>query len=258
MSTLEDGPIFEPKFKRYFIEMAYNGANYHGWQIQPNGISIQQRMNEALTKLLGEDVYCIGCGRTDTGVHARQFFLHFDTSKPITDNLVFRLNRFLGFDIAVKRVIKVAENAHARFDAVERTYQYHMHFKENPFIVGLSAYVYPKPEVLKMKEAAALLLNYTDFKALCKVHDSKTNLCNIYHTSIEEDDEGSSLVFTITANRFLRNMVRMTTGCLIMIGQGKMDIGYFKSVMDQAGSFQYVMPVPACGLYLSSVKYPYL
>jgi tRNA pseudouridine38-40 synthase len=249
---------FIPRYKRYFIEMAYNGTNYRGWQVQPNGISIQEKMNEALTKLLREPVYCIGCGRTDAGVHARQFFLHFDTSQEIPQDFVFKLNRFLDFDFAIYRLIKVHENAHARFDATMRTYQYHMHFNEDPFKTRLSGYVYPKPDFEKMRDAAPMLLDYTDFKALCKTHESKTNLCDIYQSEFRFAEDGNSAIYTISANRFLRNMVRMITGCMIMIGRDKMDPAYFREVMDAKGTFKYVMPVPACGLYLTSVKYPYL
>ena len=214
--------------------------------------------NEALSKLLREPVYCIGCGRTDAGVHAKQFYLHFDTSQEITDNFVFKLNRFLGFDFAIFQLIKVHENAHSRFDAFSRTYEYHMHFNENPFNTRLSGFVYPKPDLQKMVDAAPIVMDYSDFKPLCKTHESKTNICHIYRSDIRVAEDGYSLIYTISANRFLRNMVRMTTGCLIMIGQGKMEPDYFREVMGEVGVFKYIMPVPACGLYLTSVKYPYL
>jgi tRNA pseudouridine38-40 synthase len=252
-------PVFAGTHRRYFMEMAYNGANYHGWQVQPNGITIQARMNDALSKMLREPIYCIGCGRTDAGVHARQFFLHFDAANPIPADLVFKLNRYLSPDFAIRRIMKMHENAHARFDATQRTYEYHMHFKEDPFLNGLSCFLFPTPDVAKMNQAAQLLLAYKDFKSLHKTGGgSKTTLCNIYGVGFDRNEEKGTLVFTITANRFLRNMVRMTMGALIMIGRGRITIDDFKEVMDSCGEFKYMMPVPACGLYLTSVKYPYL
>lgn len=264
MDTLDNQPTeLQPDFAgthlRYFMELAYKGTDYHGWQIQPNGISIQERLNEALSKLLHEPIYCIGCGRTDAGVHARQFFAHFDAANPIADNTVFRLNRFLGADFAIRRIIKVHENAHARFDATERTYEYHMHFGEDPFRQGLSYLLFELPNVALMNEAAKILLQYQDFKSLCKTGGgSKTTLCTLYKAHFDWDEATGTLVFTISANRFLRNMVRMTTAMLLMIGKGKMTIDEMKQVIETQGVFDRLTAVPACGLYLTSVKYPYI
>ena len=250
---------FKGTHRRYFMELAYKGTEYHGWQIQPGCISIQQKLNENLSVLMKEPIYVVGCGRTDAGVHASQYFLHFDAANEVPHYLVFRLNRMLGYDFAIKRVWMVDDRAHARFDARERTYEYHMHLKEDPFRTGLSCFLYPAPNVALMNEAAQLLLQYKDFKPLHKLGgDNKTTLCNIFRVAMDYNEENGRLVFTITANRFLRNMVRMTTGALIMIGQRKMTIEEFKHIMDTRGTFKFMMPVPACGLYLTTVKYPYI
>ena len=252
-------PTFACMPNRYFLEIAYNGTPYHGWQVQPNVLSVQQRMNEALSLQCGQEVYCIGCGRTDTGVHARQYFLHFDLESERPPNLVFRLNRYLEGDIAVKRLLPVAPKAHARYDATARTYQYHIHQQEDPFLQKQSYFLYNKLDFELMRQAAGLLLNYIDFKPLSKHNpDNKTTLCNITEARWEIDETRQQLLFVITGNRFLWNMVRMTVGALLMIGRGKLSIAEFETTMQLGDSFKYLQPVPAHGLYLQQVKYPYI
>lgn len=244
---------------RYFLEIVYKGTPYHGWQVQPNASSVQQRMNEALSRLCRQEVYCVGCGRTDTGVHARQYFLHFDLEGEAPENLVFRLNRYLEDDIAVRRIIEVDAEAHARYDATARTYHYHIHRQEDPFLQELSYFFYSELDVERMQRAAGLLLNYTDFKPLSKFNpDNKTTLCQITEARWQVDESTGSLLFVITGNRFLWNMVRMTVGALLMIGQGKLSIEEFERHMQQGQSFKYLQPVPAHGLYLQYINYPYI
>lgn len=246
-------------YLRYFLKIAYNGANYCGWQIQNDQPTVQARMEEALSTILREKIQVMGCGRTDTGVHAKEFYLHFDTGNEVSQELVPKLNGYLGRDISVYKIIPVDTEAHARFDATARTYKYYMHFHQDPFLTDLSYFVYPKPDIDLMREASQFLLNYTDYHALCKKHHSgKTTICYVSDVDWYWTEETGQLVFKVTANRFLRNMVRMIVGSMLMIGKGKMTIEHFKEVMDVAGTFKYIEAVAPYGLYLVSVDYPYI
>ena len=243
--------------QRYFIELAYLGKAYHGWQIQDNAISVQQKLNEALETLLRHPVETIGCGRTDTGVHATQHFAHLDTDVELTDRHLYSLNGLLPFDIAVKRFIPVATDAHARFDAQLRAYEYHVHFEKNPFRQDFSWFLKEIPDVNLMNEAAAQLKNYTDFSCFSKSNTQTfTNNCQIKEAYWEKSEFG--LVFHIAADRFLRNMVRAIVGTLVEIGQGNMPPEAIHQIIESKNRSNAGASVPACGLCLTQVKYPYL
>jgi len=244
---------------RYFLEISYDGNDFHGWQVQKNAHSLQQEMNTALSKLLPEDIRCMGCGRTDTAVHAKQFFLHFDTEKKDVSQLVYRLNKMLPKSIAAHRLIEVAPNAHTRFDAREREYVYYIHFTKNPFLAQQSFHYFLDPLDIKlMQQAADLLINYKSFESLCrKDPDANNYLCDVRYARWEILENGQWR-FTIRANRFLRSMVRKIVGSLIMIGRGKMDIATFDKTIKARQPFKYIMPVQGYGLYLSRVTYPYI
>ncbi|MGZ5303839.1 MAG: tRNA pseudouridine synthase A, partial [Bacteroidia bacterium] len=204
---------------RFFLKISYKGTNYHGWQIQPNALGVQQVFNEKLSLILGEEIYCIGCGRTDTGVHAKEFFLHFDTSKVFSGNLIDRLNSFLPKDIAVHEIYSVTdEDANARWSAVERSYEYIISQKKDPFSIELAAQILYELDIERMNEAAQVLLLYNEYQGLSKVNEQeKHHLCNIRCAQWEKLDD-DKLMFTITANRFLRGMVRIVVGSLLEIG----------------------------------------
>lgn len=245
---------------RYFLEIAYKGTAYKGWQIQPKANTVQNEINNALSTILSEAIKTTGCGRTDTGVHAKQFFLHFDTEKSITEKkLVYKLNRILPRDIAAKKILKCESENHSRFDATERTYEYLIHFKKDPFLNDYSYYcTYSKPDLDKMNKAAKLLMSYNDFFPLCKLdHDGKTTFCDIRHSNWIELSE-DHILYKVKADRFLRSMVRMTVGVLLMIGLDKLTVDDFKYAMKAQQRFKYIIPIPPCGLYLTRVKYPFI
>lgn len=248
------------ELQRYFLEIAYRGTNFSGWQVQPNAPTVQEKMNITLQRLFRDPgVYCVGCGRTDAGVHASQFFLHFDANPELPENFFFKLNRMLDPDIAVKRIIPLHYNAHSRFDATKRTYHYHIHYKENPFLKGLSYFYFSQWDLDKMNALVDLLMQYNDFNPLCKHNpDNKTTLCNLSHARWFHDEEEGRLRFEITGNRFLWNMVRMITGLSLMVGRDRMNLEDVKNVMDSKEKFQYILPVPPQGLFLTKVEYPYL
>jgi tRNA pseudouridine38-40 synthase len=210
---------------RYFLTLAYNGTSFHGWQRQPNATSVQQTLEEALTTLLRKPIAITGAGRTDTGVHAKEMMAHFegDLSLEEEENLPYLINRFLQEEIVIYRLDKVKADAHARFDATARTYEYHLGFQKNPFKQQLYYYFHQPVSLEKMSEAAQILLEYEDFEAFAKTHsDVKTFLCNVTRADWESTAEGA--IFTITANRFLRNMVRAIVGTLLEIGTGKIEV----------------------------------
>lgn len=245
--------------QRYFIQLSYNGTAYHGWQIQENTFTtVQQVLNDMLSRLLNEPVFITGCGRTDTGVHALQYFAHFDTTKKLMEEhqkWVFKFNNALPPDIAIQKIIPVADKANARFDAVARTYEYHIHFKKDPFLINRSSYLYFELDVTKMNEAAATLFNYLDFSSFAKSNTQNfTNNCKIYKA--EWKSEGDRLIFTIAADRFLRNMVRAIVGTLINVGKGKISVQEFQEIIEKKNRSAAGLSVPACGLYLTDVTYP--
>ncbi|OWY23649.1 tRNA pseudouridine(38-40) synthase TruA [Sphingobacteriales bacterium UPWRP_1] len=249
--------------QRYFIEIAYHGKNYIGWQVQPTGISVQAKINEALSLFLREPINVVGCGRTDTGVHASSFFLHFDAENPLPDDLLNRLNRYLPPDIAAKRIIiQIPANAHARFDATYRAYDYYIHFNKNPFLTEFSFFFPWRPLNLEvMQQAIELLPQYTDFRMFCKTGaGSKTTLCNLYKAQMHLNETDQTLRFHLAANRFLRGMVRRIVGCLLFMGKDKISLQEFTEVMNgRKSQFPKInISVPPQGLFLSEVRYPYI
>ena len=206
---------------RYFIELSYKGTAYHGWQIQPDANSVQEELNKALGKILQERVEVVGAGRTDAGVHASQMFAHFDSVKKLNEDYVYKCNSVLPNDIVVHSIAKVSDDKHARFDAVSRSYEYHIWLGRNPFLIDTAWQLYQQElNIVLMNQAASLLLEHTDFECFSKVKtDVKTFNCKV--TEAIWKQEGSKLIFHITANRFLRNMVRAVVGTLFEVGQGK-------------------------------------
>ncbi len=242
---------------RYFIELSYNGKNYHGWQIQPNATSVQEAINKALSTLLRKEVNIVGAGRTDAGVHAMQMYAHFDTEAAInTQEITHKLNAFLPTDIVIKTIFLTEETAHARFDAISRSYEYKIWLGRNPFLVDTTWQIYKqKLDIEKMNEAAFMLLNYTNFKCFSK---SKTDV-NTYNCTITDarwEKEGDLLVFYITADRFLRNMVRAIVGTLIEIGLGKKTKEEFIKIIESQDRTKAGVSVPAQALFLTKVEYP--
>jgi tRNA pseudouridine38-40 synthase len=274
--------------QRYFIELTYNGTNYHGWQTQPNAVTVQQVLDKALATLLRAPIETTGCGRTDTGVHATEFFAHVNVEESIVhgpwsmekeDNTnsgyglwtmdyglptkikslptkIKSLNALLPSDIAVKRIIPVHADAHARFDATLRSYQYHVHFEKDPFLHNLSWLVRDVPDVELMNEAAKIIMEYTDFSCFSKSNTQvKTNNCKISRAEWVWND--GKLVFHISADRFLRNMVRAIVGTLMMVGKREIVPEAVRQIIESKNRSNAGTSVPACGLYLTEVRYPW-
>ena len=243
---------------RYFIHLSYDGAAYHGWQIQPNGNSVQETLQKGLSTLLRTQIDIVGAGRTDTGVNARRMVAHFDSETPIADSLtlVKKLNRLLPPDIAVDRIEEVSPDAHARFDAKARTYKYFVSTAKSPFNRYYS-YRFPQPlDFALMNEAAKRLFDYTDFTSFSKLHtDVKTNNCRIMQAHWEQTGE-TEWVFTIQADRFLRNMVRAIVGTLFEVGRGKLSIEGFRQVIEQKNRGKAGTSAPGHALFLEDVGYP--
>lgn len=244
---------------RYFLKLAYNGADYHGWQSQPNAASVQSTIEKALSIVLRQSVAIVGAGRTDTGVNARRMFAHFDIDSPIDDKekLINSLNRLLGKSIAIYDIIDVSDNAHARFDAIARTYKYFVVHEKNPFLSEFTWYSPSKLNYEKMNVAASRLFSYTDFTSFSKLHtDVKTNNCKIMHA--EWTQENGKMVFTIKADRFLRNMVRAIVGTLVDVGRLKISLADFENIIERKDRCAAGMSMPAHALFLWDVEYPYI
>lgn len=240
---------------RYFIELSYDGTPFVGWQRQPSGDSVQSCLEDALSILFRKPLSIVGAGRTDAGVHAHQLFAHVDLDEHVDQDLTFRLNKLLPKEIAVRNIIAVAQDAHARFDAVSRSYRYHITTQKNPFLQKRS-YQFAKPLDLDlMNQAAKILINHEDFKCFSKSKtDVKTYVCDIQQVHWQQN--GSELVFFIQANRFLRNMVRSIVGTLIEVGLRKISISDFEAILASRDRSQAGYSVPAHGLYLEKVNYP--
>jgi len=242
---------------RYFIEIAFKGTNFHGWQIQPNATSIQETIQNGMETLLGQKIEIIGAGRTDAGVHATQIFAHFDSDKTLnTKDLTYKLNAVLPKTILVKQIFKVSKNAHARFDAFSRSYEYRIHKEFSPFDIDTTWQIVNRDfDIKKMNKAAQALLQHTNFKAFSK---SKTDVkhydCNI--TRAEWVEIKSNLVFYISANRFLRGMVRAIVGTLLEVGEGKLSVVDFEKVILGQNRKNAGVSVPAKALFLTAVRYP--
>lgn len=243
---------------RYFIHLAYNGTPYHGWQIQPNASSVQETLENAFSLLLGETIGITGCGRTDTGVHATDFYAHFETEQELSDTeltqLTFKVNSFLSEDIRIYRIFVVNDDVHARFSATARTYQYHVSNVKQPFGKDFCHRVFYNPDIEMMNKAADILFEYTDFTSFSKLHtQTATNNCTILYA--RWDMVGEEYVFTISANRFLRNMVRAITGTLLEVGRGKLSLDDFRKVIESKNRCNAGTSLPAKALFLTKVEY---
>jgi tRNA pseudouridine38-40 synthase len=241
---------------RRFIQLSYDGAAYHGWQKQPNARSVQQTLQEALSMLLQTDIEVVGAGRTDAGVSARMMVAHFETSKACdNEQLVYKLNKLLPHDIAVQRIWEVPDEMHARFSATSRTYHYYIHTRKDPFVRQYSWLVTFPLDFARMNEAASRLPDFEDFTSFSKVNtDTKTNLCNVTEARWTQVGE-NTWRFTITANRFLRNMVRAIVGTLIEVGRGRMTVDEFCQVIEQKNRCSAGDSVPGHALFLVDVSY---
>ena len=244
--------------QRYFIYLSYDGTAYHGWQVQPNGISVQEEMQKALSTLLREDIEIVGAGRTDAGVHARVMVAHFDFGQALdVAQLAYKLNRILPKDISVSKVMAVPADMHARFSAVKRTYHYYIHLHKDPFHRFYSCELHYELDFRLMNEAAAYLLECSDFAAFCKVHtDVKTTICKVTEARWI-DDGGGCWHFVISADRFLRNMVRAVVGTLIDVGRHRLTLEQFKAVVEGKNRSNAGESMPGNALFLEDVKYPF-
>lgn len=241
---------------RYFITLSYDGTAYHGWQIQPHSPSVQEELQKALSTLLRKSVEVVGAGRTDTGVHARKMVAHFDADTEVDcTQLVYKLNKLLPRDMAVQQVEPVADDMHARFSAKSRTYHYYVHLAKDPFLRSYSWQVYGNPDFGLMDLAARVLMEYRDFTSFSKTNtDTKTNDCTITEAHWDKIGEGRWR-FTITANRFLRNMVRAIVGTLMEVGRGRMTIEQLRRVVESKDRCRAGDSVPGNALFLVEVKY---
>ena len=244
---------------RYFIKLSYNGATFNGWQTQPNGITVQEELEKGLGILLFKGIGVTGCGRTDTGVHASEFYAHFDIEEETMviscDQLKYKLNLFLPVSIVIHEIFKVKPDVHARFSALSRTYRYQINTEKNPFSNGLSWFYHQPLNVDIMNKATTILKEYHDFSCFSKTRTQvKTNICTITKAIWEQD--GSQLVFTITADRFLRNMVRAIVGTMLEVGREKISLDDFRKVIEGKNRSKAGFSVPPQGLFLSKVVYP--
>ena len=241
---------------RYFVTFSYDGTRYHGWQIQPNGNSVQETLQHAFSTLLRQDVAITGAGRTDAGVHARMMVAHFDTPSEVdTQQLAYKLNRLLPHDIAVQRVEHVSDDLHARFSATSRTYHYYIHTVKSPFECAYSCELRFALDFNAMNEAAAVLMEYEDFGAFCKSHtDVKTTICHVTAASWHQTSP-TTWYFEITANRFLRNMVRAVVGTLVDVGRGRLSLDDFRRVIEGKKRTEAGESMPAKALFLEDIKY---
>jgi len=256
--------------QRYFIRLSYDGTNYHGWQSQNNAITIQSEVEKAMSTLLAKQIEVTGAGRTDTGVHAREFYAHFDVDNSFDNDelhdLIYRLNAILPSDIAVSGILPVSKNAHARFSAISRTYKYYISRNKDPFAKDYSWCVYGNLNIKAMNNAAKILFEsstcVTDFTSFSKLHsNTDNNNCKIFKAGWKEENlpagkAGNMLVFTITADRFLRNMVRAIAGTLLDIGRGKITTDDFRKIIESKNRCDAGYSVPAKGLFLDKIEYP--
>lgn len=249
---------------RYFLKLAYDGTDFHGWQYQPNALSVQQTIEQAMSTMMRRPISIVGAGRTDTGVNARVMYAHFDIEDPIADirRAMISLNRLCGPAIAIQDIIPVHDDAHARFDATEREYRYFVAFEKSPFLRNASWFT-PNPlDVQLMNRAASMLLSTSDFTSFAKLHtDVKTNICDVRHARWDEwhnDFDAPGIVFTIRADRFLRNMVRAVVGTLVDVGRGKISLEKFQEIIDCKDRCSAGTSMPPQALFLWNVKYDYI
>ncbi|MEM6317651.1 MAG: tRNA pseudouridine(38-40) synthase TruA [Bacteroidota bacterium] len=246
---------------RYFLELAYKGTHYFGWQIQPKDITVQGVLEQTFSTILRTPIAITGCGRTDTGVHASQYFAHFDFTGDLPQNFLYRINKFLPKDIAIRRIFPVAADAHARFDAYLRSYEYHIALEKNPFSLE-TAYYLPyakKMEMAQLQAAASLLLEYDAFFPFCKTKsDAKTMLCDVQRVEWVFHESTGKLVFHISANRFLRGMVRLIVGMCLNVGSGKLSLAEVRTALEEQKRLPKDASVVATGLFLTEIRYSFL
>lgn len=246
--------------KRHFLSLSYKGTAYHGWQTQPNALTVQEVLEKALKVFFRLDLETLGCGRTDSGVHASQFFVHLDLPSEIEivqEKFLKSINSLLPSDIAVSKLFEVRNNSHARFDATLRAYQYHIHFQKDPFKTDTSWLIKDELDLPAMQKAASIIKEYEDFGAFCKSNAANfTNICHIQKSEWEIIPNG--LIYHISANRFLRNMVRAIVGTLVDVGKGKIPADAMHQIIQSQNRSVAGASVPACGLFLSQVNYPYI
>jgi tRNA pseudouridine38-40 synthase len=244
--------------RRFFITLSYNGKNYCGWQIQPNGISVQQTLQESLSTIMRQEIDVVGAGRTDSGVHARNMIAHFDWEQDDFDahDLIMKLNRFLPKDIAIHSIKEVELHAHARFSALSRTYSYTITQHKDPYLHEYKHRIYFNPDIELMNRLSEILLETEDFTSFSKLHtDVKTNICNVKQAYWSETNDGDYM-FTIQADRFLRNMVRSIVGTLLQAGRGKLDEEGFRQIIAAKDRGAAGESAPAHALFLEKVEYP--
>jgi len=243
---------------RYFIFISYRGTSYHGWQVQPNSVTVQKILDDSLSLILGEDISTTGAGRTDAGVHALVFCAHFDSKSDdlaIRKNLLFRLNRYLPKDISVTGIRKVVPDASARYSAISRTYRYYISKVKDPFSEDSSWLVQKNLNIPSMNDACSVLIKHSDFTSFSRLHsDTRTNLCRIL--SAIWNEEGNRFVFTIKADRFLRNMVRAIVGTMVDIGTGRTGVNGFEDILLARDRGKAGKSAPAKGLFLADIEYP--
>ena len=241
---------------RYFVTLGYDGTSFHGWQVQPNGCSVQEELQKALSTLLRQPVATVGAGRTDAGVHARKMVAHFDIDAPVDcAQLAYRLNRMVPRSMAVYKVEPVGDDMHARFSARKRTYRYFLHTRKDPFLRHYSCEMHFDLDFLKMNEAAAILMQYSDFGAFCKSHsDVKTTICRVMYAQWHQMSP-TEWYFEISADRFLRNMVRAVVGTLVDVGRGRLTLDEFRSVIEGRKRTAAGESMPANALFLEDVEY---
>ena len=242
---------------RYFIEFSYHGKNYHGFQIQPNASSVQETLTKAMQLLVNKSIEIVGAGRTDSGVHAKQMFAHFDVADVIdTSYWIPKLNAYLPKDIVIYNIFEVSKEAHARFDAKSRTYEYYIHTFKDAFLEDTSWYYFQQLDVDQMNKACQILFEYIDFECFSKVHtDVHTFNCTI--TEANWKRVNNQLIFTVKADRFLRNMVRAIVGTMINVGNGKTTLEEFRAIIESKNRSKAGFSVPAHGLFLVAIEYPF-
>ena len=239
---------------RYFIDISYNGKNYHGWQIQKNAVTVQSTIQDVISKILGKRTDIVGSGRTDTGVHAKSQVAHFDVNKEVDNDFIYRVNAFLPQDISINSVNQVVDNSHARFDAISREYIYKIHDLKSPFVDGLSTFYNKKINMDLINEACSTIMKNSDFQSFSKVKTEVKNFnCIISHASIRR--KNNFYLFKFCANRFLRGMVRALVGTLLQLNEGKINLKEFKLIFEKKNR-EYAGPsAPPYGLYLNKVNY---
>jgi len=239
---------------RYFIDISYNGKNYHGWQIQKNAVTVQSTIQDVISKILGKSTDIVGSGRTDTGVHAKSQVAHFDVNKEVDNDFIYRVNAFLPQDISINSVNQVIDNSHARFDAISREYIYKIHDLKSPFVDGLSTFYNKKINMDLINEACSTIMKNSDFQSFSKVKTEVKNFnCIISHASIRR--KNNFYLFKFCANRFLRGMVRALVGTLLQLNEGKINLKEFKLIFEKKNR-EYAGPsAPPYGLYLNKVNY---